>query len=51
MQKEYYLTDLLQVATKSGEKVASFVGEPSVALGANTQADLKLIEEVKQLVR
>lgn len=47
-QKEYYLTDLLEVATRAGERVASFVGDASVALGANTREDLELLEAVKQ---
>ncbi len=45
-QDEYYLTDLLEVATKSGEYVASFVGDASAALGANTQEELKLLEQI-----
>lgn len=48
IQKEYYLTDLLEVATRAGEVVASFAGDPYTALGANTPADLILLEQVKQ---
>ncbi len=46
-QGEYYLTDLLEVATRSGEVVASFVGDPMAAPGANTRGDLELLEQVK----
>jgi bifunctional UDP-N-acetylglucosamine pyrophosphorylase / glucosamine-1-phosphate N-acetyltransferase len=47
-QGEYYLTDLLEVATRSGETVTSFSGDPLTALGANTRSDLELLEQVKQ---
>ncbi|MCX6780823.1 MAG: NTP transferase domain-containing protein [Candidatus Magasanikbacteria bacterium] len=46
-QKEFYLTDLLEVATKNGEPIASFVGDPIVALGANTRDELELLHAVK----
>lgn len=45
-QHEFYLTDLLEVATRSGEKVASFSGDPLVALGANTKEELQLLEDL-----
>lgn len=45
-QKEYYLTDLLEMAIKSGEKVASFTGDPLAALGVNTKEELRRLEEV-----
>lgn len=47
VQSEFYLTDLLEVATRTGEKVASFEGDPMAALGANTRGDLELLEQVK----
>ena len=45
-QSEYYLTDMLAATVAAGEKVASFSGDPLVALGANTKEELRLIEEV-----
>lgn len=49
VQHEYYLTDLLEVAIRSGEKVASYIGEdPIVALGANTREELELIENLSK---
>lgn len=45
-QGEFYLTDLLEVATKSGEKVASFIGDAAAALGANTREELELLEHL-----
>jgi bifunctional N-acetylglucosamine-1-phosphate-uridyltransferase/glucosamine-1-phosphate-acetyltransferase GlmU-like protein len=47
VQSEFYLTDLLEVATRTGEVVASFEGDPMAALGANTRSDLELLEQVK----
>lgn len=46
VQKEYYLTDMLEMAIKSGQKVASFAGDPLVALGVNTKEELRLVEGV-----
>lgn len=45
-QAEYYLTDMLGFAVAAGEKIASFSGDPLVALGANTKDELRLIEKV-----
>lgn len=47
-QNEYYLTDLLEVATRAGEKVTSFNGDAMAALGANTREELKLLEDMKE---
>lgn len=43
-QKEYYLTDLIKVATAEGTEIESIEIEPYEALGANTQAELKVLE-------
>lgn len=45
-QKEYYLTDMLEMAIKSGQKVASFAGDPLAALGVNTKEELRLVEDI-----
>src|SRR3989338_5922055 len=43
-QKEYYLTDLIKIATKEGEEIESIEIEPYEALGANTKAELEILE-------
>lgn len=43
-QKEYYLTDLVKIATAEGTEIESIEIEPYEALGANTQAELKVLE-------
>lgn len=40
-QKEYYLTDLVQMAIEQGEKISSIPVEPKEAIGINTKADLE----------
>ena len=44
-QKEYYLTDLIGVAIKEGEKINSIAIEPKEALAANSQEELELLEK------
>ena len=39
-QSEYYLTDIVEVASRKGERVEVFWGEPEEAIGVNTRADL-----------
>ncbi len=41
MQKEYYLTDLIQIAIAEGQKVSSISIDPREALGINTAEDLE----------
>jgi bifunctional UDP-N-acetylglucosamine pyrophosphorylase/glucosamine-1-phosphate N-acetyltransferase len=43
-QKEYYLTDLIKMATDSGIEIESIEIEPYEALGANTKAELRVLE-------
>ncbi len=57
-QKEYYLTDLLEVIRKAGHRVGAVVaGDPVEALGVNSRADLAQVENemqrrvVKKLMR
>lgn len=45
-QKEYYLTDLLQIAGECGEKIESINIEPIEALGANTKEELEILENM-----
>lgn len=42
VQKEYYLTDLIQMAIEQGEKISSISIEPKEALGINTKDDLEV---------
>lgn len=44
-QKEYYLTDLIKIATMEGMEIESMEIEPHEALGANTKAELKILEK------
>jgi bifunctional UDP-N-acetylglucosamine pyrophosphorylase/glucosamine-1-phosphate N-acetyltransferase len=46
-QKEYYLTDLIQMAIADGEKISSISIEPKEAIGINTAEDLQLVREMK----
>lgn len=41
VQKEYYLTDLIQMAIEQGEKISSISIEPKEAVGINTKEDLE----------
>jgi len=43
-QKEYYLTDLIKIATDNGIETESIEIEPYEALGANTKAELGILE-------
>lgn len=43
-QKEYYLTDLIKIATAEGVEIESIEIEPYEALGANTKAELEILE-------
>ncbi|OGI95151.1 hypothetical protein A2917_00655 [Candidatus Nomurabacteria bacterium RIFCSPLOWO2_01_FULL_42_17] len=45
-QKEYYLTDLIKIATKEGIKIESIEIEPHEALGANTKEELNILEKL-----
>jgi len=43
-QKEYYLTDLWQIASQNGDKIESFQIDPAEALGANSKEELEILE-------
>ncbi len=45
-QKEYYLTDLIKIATNEGIDIESIDIEAHEALGANTRAELEILERV-----
>ena len=45
VQKEYYLTDLIKIATAEGTEIESMAIEPYEALGANTKAELGVLEK------
>src|SRR3989344_2848141 len=45
-QKEYYLTDLIKIATAEGIEIESIEIEPYEALGANTKAELDILERL-----
>jgi len=45
-QKEYYLTDLIKIATASGMGIESINIEPNEALGANTKEELAILETI-----
>jgi UDP-N-acetylglucosamine diphosphorylase/glucosamine-1-phosphate N-acetyltransferase len=44
-QKEYYLTDLIKIATAEGMEIESIEIEPHEGLGANTKAELEILEK------
>lgn len=44
IQKEYYLTDLFQIASKNKEKIEAIKIEPHEALGANSKEELEVLE-------
>lgn len=44
-QKEYYLTDLIKIATAEGMDIESIEIDPREALGANTKAELGILEK------
>ena len=43
-QKEYYLTDVIKMATNEGTEIKSIEIEPHEALGANTKEELEILE-------
>ena len=43
-QKEYYLTDLLHIASSKNEKIDTLNISPHEALGANTKEELEILE-------
>jgi len=45
-QKEYYLTDLIDIACKQGQKITTVSINPKEALGINTEEQLKLAEKL-----
>lgn len=45
-QKEYYLTDLWQVASENGEKIETIKIDPREALGANSKEELEILEKL-----
>lgn len=45
-QKEYYLTDLIEIAVKEQEKISSLLINPEECLGINTKEQLKFVEEI-----
>ena len=47
-QKEYYLTDLIKIATTKGTKIESVDVDPLEALAANSKEELELIESLTQ---
>lgn len=47
-QKEYYLTDLIGIAARRGERLAGAAADPEEIIGVNSRADLALAERVLQ---
>lgn len=45
VQKEYYLTDLIKIAEEEDVEIESIEIEPHEALGANTKAELEILEK------
>ena len=45
-QKEYYLTDLWQIASENNEKMESIQIDPKEALGANSKEELDVLENL-----
>lgn len=43
---EYYLTDLVQIATEQGKKINSVKIEPVESLGANSKEELAILEKI-----
>ena len=43
VQKEYYLTDLWQIASEHNEKVESINIDPKEALGADSKEELEIL--------
>ncbi len=46
VQKEYYLTDLWQIAGENNDRVESITIEPLEALGVNSREELKILENI-----
>ena len=46
-QKEYYLTDLWEIASTDNKKIESIQINPKEALGANSQEELAILEKLK----
>jgi bifunctional UDP-N-acetylglucosamine pyrophosphorylase/glucosamine-1-phosphate N-acetyltransferase len=47
-QKEFYLTDLWQIASTKGDKIESIQIDPREALGANSKEELEILEKMIQ---
>lgn len=47
-QKEYYLTDIVEIAIGQGERVASFMVDPMEIIGINSNEDLAEAEKILQ---
>jgi bifunctional UDP-N-acetylglucosamine pyrophosphorylase/glucosamine-1-phosphate N-acetyltransferase len=47
-QKEYYLTDLIKIATENGMELESIDIEAKEALGANTKEELEILEKINK---
>ena len=45
-QKEYYLTDLFQIASKNKDKIETIKIKPHEALGANSKEELETLEKL-----
>lgn len=45
-QKEFYITDLWQIASEEGEKIESVQMSPEEALGANSKEELEILEQI-----
>ena len=45
IQNEYYLTDLLKIASEENKKIETVQIEPKEALGANTKEELEILEK------
>lgn len=43
-QKEYYITDLVQIAVEQGDKIETVNVKPEEALGANSKEELEILE-------
>jgi bifunctional UDP-N-acetylglucosamine pyrophosphorylase/glucosamine-1-phosphate N-acetyltransferase/UDP-N-acetylglucosamine pyrophosphorylase len=45
-QKQYYLTDLVGIATTEGYKIESINIDPKEALAANSKEELEILEKL-----
>jgi len=48
-QKQYYLTDLIKLAIKEGEKIETLDIDPREALGANSKEELEILEKMGRI--